>query len=59
MLSREDVVEYQKIYKKVHGKEISYEQALEEGIKLIRLFEIILKPLNKDLGGKLQTDEQE
>ena len=48
MLSREDVVEYQQIYKKVHGKEISYDQALEEGIKLIRLFEIFLKPIPKD-----------
>jgi len=48
MLSKEAVLEYQQIYKKVHGKEITYKQALEEGIKLIRLFEILLRVDNKN-----------
>ncbi|OGK11319.1 hypothetical protein A2768_01515 [Candidatus Roizmanbacteria bacterium RIFCSPHIGHO2_01_FULL_37_16] len=45
MLSKEAVIEYQQVYKKIYGKEISYEKALEQGTKLIELFKIINKPL--------------
>ena len=56
MLPKEAVVEYQEIYKKVYGKEISYERALEQGTKLIRLFEIIYHPIPKEWREKLQAD---
>lgn len=45
MLSKEAVLEYQKIYRKQYGKEISYEQALEQGTKLLQLFGLIYKPV--------------
>ncbi len=56
-LSRDAIVEYQEIYKKVYGKDISYEQALEQGTKLLRLFEIIYHPVPKEWREKLQSDK--
>ena len=47
MLPKEAILEYQAIYKKVFGKEISYEQALEKGTNLIRLFQLIYRPIPK------------
>lgn len=47
MLSKEAILEYQKIYKKQYGKEISYEQALDQGTKLLRLVELIYKPMTE------------
>lgn len=41
MLPKEAVLEYQQIYKKLFGKEISFEQALEEGSKLLNLIFVI------------------
>lgn len=47
MLSKEAVLDYQAIYKKQYGKEISLEQAQEQGIKLLRLFGLIYQPIPK------------
>jgi len=50
MLTNEQVQKFQDIYRKRFGKEISKEDALEKGIKLVRLMEIIYKPITeKDL----------
>lgn len=50
MLTDEQVKKFQDIYRKRFGKEISNEDALEKGIKLVRLMEIIYKPITeKDL----------
>lgn len=46
-LTDEEVLQFQTIYQKNFGKEISREKALECGIKLARLFEIIYKPMTK------------
>lgn len=46
-LTDEEVLQFQTIYYKNFGKEISKEDALERGIKLARLFEIIYKPMTK------------
>ena len=46
-LSKQAVIEYQQIYRKTHGKDISYQEALAQGIKLIRLVEIIFKPMTE------------
>ena len=43
MLSEDDINKFQEIYQKEFGKEISKEEALEQGIKLITLMKIILK----------------
>lgn len=45
MLSDEQITKFQMLYKKHFGKEISKEEALEKGIKLIRLVELIYKPM--------------
>lgn len=43
MLPKEAVIEYQQIYKKLFGEEISFERALEEGGKLLNLVFVIEK----------------
>lgn len=47
MLSEEKVKSYQALYKSRFGKEISYEEAYEQGTKLLRLIELIYKPMTK------------
>jgi hypothetical protein len=47
MLTDEQVSKFQDIYRKKFGKEISREDALEGGIKLVRLMKIIYKPITK------------
>lgn len=46
-LSRRAVEEYQAIYLKVFGEQISYEEASYQGMKLLRLFKIIYRPIRK------------
>lgn len=48
MLSKQAVMDYQKIYKQTFGEEISYEEAERQGIRLLRLFKVIYKPIPKD-----------
>lgn len=59
VLSKKAIEEYQEIYKKTFGEEISYERASEQGMKLLRLFKIIYRPINKKwikkTGGKNAT----
>ena len=47
MLTDEQIKKFQAIYRKCFGKEIGKEAALEQGIKLVRLMEIIYKPMTK------------
>lgn len=42
-LADEHIKEFQMLYKKHYGVEISTAEALEKGIRLIRLMEIVLK----------------
>lgn len=44
MLTKNDIEEYQKVYKKVYGEEISYSEALEQGTRLLNFFKVICKP---------------
>jgi len=53
MLSELQVKRYQEIYKEHYGTKISREQAIEQGIKLIRFVELILEP--PDHPEKLRT----
>lgn len=48
MLPKEAILEYQAIYKNVFGKDISYAEALEKGTELIKLFQLIYKPIKKE-----------
>lgn len=54
MLTDEQVTKFQDIYKKRFGKEISRADALEKGIKLVRMMEIIYKPITKKEFDELQ-----
>jgi len=47
MLSNKQITEYQILYKNRFGKEISREKAYEQGAKLIRLVELIFKPMTE------------
>jgi hypothetical protein len=47
MLTDEQVSKFQDIYRKRFGKEISRADALEKGIKLVRMMEIIYKPITE------------
>jgi urease accessory protein UreF len=47
MLSDEQITKYQTLYKNRYGKEISREEAYEQGAKLIRLIELIYKPMTE------------
>ena len=54
MLSDEQITKYQTLYKKRFGKEISRGEAYEQGAKLIRLIELIYKPMTEAEYQKLQ-----
>lgn len=47
MLSDEQVKKFQTIYKESFGKEISYGDALDRGIKLVRAMRIIYQPITQ------------
>jgi hypothetical protein len=49
MLSDKAIEKYRRIYKKEYGKEISTEEAREQGENLVRLFKVIYKPIPKDV----------
>jgi len=59
MLSDEQIRKFQMLYKNRFGKEISREEAYEQGAKLIRLVELIYKPMTEDEYRKLQKRRKE
>lgn len=59
MLSDERIAQFQAIYKKHFGKEISREDALEQGTKLIRMMELIYKPMTQAEYNLLQKRRKE
>jgi len=54
MLTNEQITEFQKLYEKHFGKKIDRQEAYEKGIKLIRLVELIYKPMSEDEFKQLQ-----
>ena len=54
MLSDEQIKQFQMLYKKQFGKEISREEAYEKGAKLVRLVELIYKPMTENEYKQLQ-----
>ena len=48
MLSDEKIKEFQEIYKKTFGKEISKKEALEKGTQLISLIKAVYKPISNE-----------
>ena len=53
-LTEDDITQFQTLYQKHFGEEISRERAHEEGIKLVRLMQLILKPMTKADAKRLQ-----
>jgi len=47
MLTAEQVAKFQQLYKTRFGKEISQSEAYEQGIKLVRLMELVCQPIAK------------
>lgn len=47
MLTDEQITKFQIIYKNHFGKEISREDSLEGGIKLVRLMKLIYSPITE------------
>ena len=45
MLSDEQIISFQKLYRKRFNREVSREEAYEQGIKLIRLVGAVYKPM--------------
>ena len=46
-LSNENILQFQKLYKEQFGIELSKEEAYENGAKLLRLVQLIYKPMTK------------
>lgn len=59
MLTDEQITKYQTLYKNHFGKEISREEAYERGVKLIRLVELIYKPMTEAEYQRLQDRRRE
>ena len=47
ILSQKAVVDYQAAFKKVHGRDISHDEAQRQGLQLLRLFQLIYRPIPK------------
>lgn len=56
-LSEEDIERFRAIYKKQFGKEISYQKALEDGYVLVRLMQLIYKPIRRAAFEKWQAEK--
>lgn len=58
-LTPEQVAKFQAIYKAKFGREISRELACEQGVKLVRLMEIIYKPMTLADDEKVKKRQQQ
>jgi len=54
MLSNQQITKYQTLYKKRFSRTISREKAYEQGTKLIRLIELIYRPMTEEEYRQLQ-----
>ena len=49
MISKEQLAEYKHIYKKEFGEDLSDQEALEQGTRLVNLFKALMKePITKE-----------
>ena len=55
-LSDQHIAKFQKLYHEHFGKEISKEEAREQGIKLVRLVELVYRPLSADEERRIQNE---
>lgn len=58
MTSKEHLEKFKSIYKKRFGKDLSDQEALGKGAKLLRLVEIVYKPMTNKEFEQLQQDRR-
>lgn len=58
VLTDADIAKFQALYRSEFGKEISTEQAYEQGIKLVRLMSAIYRPMTKEQFEKIQKHRE-
>lgn len=54
ILSQKAVMDYQAAFKKVHGKEIPYDEAQRQGLQLLKLFQLVYRPIPKERNEKIK-----
>jgi len=59
MISKKALEEFKIIYKERFNIELSDQDALDKATKLLRLIEIVYKPITKEEYGKLQERRKE
>ena len=59
MLSGKNIEKFRTLYKNHFGQEISREEAYEKGVKLLRLVELIYKPMTEQEYSNLQKRREE
>ena len=59
MLSDDQIIKFQALYKKHFGEEITREEAYEQGAKLIRLVRLVYKPMTENEYKQLQKRRKE
>ena len=47
MLSEKRIAEFQALYKKHFGEDLSKEQAYEKGVRLIRMVQLVYRPITE------------
>ena len=48
-LTDEHIAEFQMLYRKHFGKDISKDEALEKGLRLVRLIEVVARSIARDV----------
>jgi hypothetical protein len=59
VLKDEDIKKFQALYKSRFGLDISREEAYEKGIKLVRLMELVYKPMTQEEMNFIQKRRQD
>ena len=59
VLSDENIIEFQKLYREHFGKDISKEDAYNQGSKLLRLISILYRPKNAENFENSQAQQAE
>lgn len=59
MISKEHLQKFRDLYRKTFGKEIPEQEALGKAIQLLRLVEIIYKPMTKEDMARLEKRRRE
>lgn len=59
MITQEQLEKYKKIYKDYYKKDIPNEEAMDQAISLLRLVELIYKPMTVEDYEKLQERRRE